>query len=83
MYQLLGSTVAAFLLQNVSIRHLSPMFVSLAFCIEPVFTAIASSIILGEQMTGIGIAGSVLIMFGVIAASLMKENEGNRSGLKE
>ena len=83
MYQLLGSTVAAFLLQNVSIRHLSPMFVSLVFCIEPVFTAVASSMILGERMTGIGIIGSVLIMFGVIAASLMKDSGENRTELKE
>ena len=75
MYVTLGCTVAAFLLQNVSLRHLSPIFVSLALAMEPIFTAVASFIMLGEKITAAGIVGSVLIMAGIIAASVINESK--------
>lgn len=74
-YLVVGCTVAAFLLQNVSINHLSPIFVSLAFTTEPIFTAVASFFMLGETINAAGLVGSVLIMAGVAAASLMNENK--------
>ena len=74
-YVTLGCTVAAFMLQNVSLRHLSPIFVSLAFSMEPIFTAIASFFMLGEKITAVGIIGSVLIMAGIIAASVINESK--------
>lgn len=75
MYVTLGCTVAAFMLQNVSLRHLSPIFVSLALAMEPIFTAIASFFMLGEKITVAGMIGSVLIMAGVIAASIINESK--------
>ncbi|MDO4481769.1 MAG: DMT family transporter [Bacillota bacterium] len=75
LYLVIGCTVAAFMLQNVSIKHLSPIFVSLAFSTEPIFTAVASFFILGETINAAGIVGSVLIMAGVAAASVMNERK--------
>lgn len=74
-YLVIGCTVAAFLLQNVSINHLSPIFVSLAFSTEPIFTAAASFFMLGETINAAGLAGSALIMAGVAAASVMNERK--------
>lgn len=71
----LGCTVGSFMLQNVSIRHLSALFVSLVFCLQPIFTAIASYFILGELVTGIGIAGGILITIGLIIATVKTEKD--------
>lgn len=73
-YITLGCTVLAFMLQNVSLKHLSPIFVSLVFAMEPIFTAIASFLLLGETIGIVGIIGSVLIMAGIIAVSFMNES---------
>lgn len=79
VYQVLGCTVAVFLLQNVSINHLSPIFVSLAFATEPIFTAIASFILLQEKINFVGVIGSVLIMIGVAVASVVNERKDESS----
>lgn len=73
IYLALGCTVAAFILQNISIKHLSAIFVSLAFCTEPIFTAVASFFILGERIKFMGIVGSILIVIGVAIASVINE----------
>lgn len=70
VYLALGCTVVAYLLQNVALKHLSAVFVSLALCSEPIFTAIFSFFLLGERLTFTGIAGAVLIMTSIVLASL-------------
>lgn len=73
VYLVLGCTVAAFILQNVAISHVSAMFASLAMCMEPLFTAIFSYIFLGEKIGVIGIIGSAMMLTGVVIASIISE----------
>lgn len=71
----LGCTVGSFMLQNVSIRHLSALFVSLMFCLQPIFTAIASFFILKETVASIAIAGGILITAGLMIATIKTEKD--------
>lgn len=70
IYLAVGCTVLAFLLQNYAIKNVSPLFVSIAFCTEPVFTAIAAYFMLDERLSVAGFIGAVLLVFGVVAASI-------------
>lgn len=73
LYLAIGCTVISYLLQNAALTHISAIFASLAFCTEPVFTAICAYIILGEILTISGVIGCVLIMTGLVLASLINE----------
>lgn len=73
LYLALGSTCAAYLLQNRAMRHIPATFASLAFCMEPVFTVLFSYLLLGETLSGTGFLGAGIILAGVMAASVMKE----------
>lgn len=79
VYLVLGCTVAAFILQNVAISHVSAVFVSLAMCMEPLFTAIFSYVFLHEKIGLVGITGSAMMLAGVVIASIISENEQNDS----
>ena len=75
MYLAVACTCIAYILQNIALRKVSATFVSLAFCTEPVFTAIASFFILGERLSLAGLAGAVLIAIGITLASVMPSSE--------
>lgn len=51
LYLAIASTCIAYMLQNISLKHVSATFVSLIFCAEPIFTAIASYFILKEVLS--------------------------------
>lgn len=70
VYLAIGCTVIAYLLQNVALKHLSAVFVSLELCSEPIFTAFFSFFLLGERLTLSGIFGAALIMASIVLASL-------------
>ncbi|WP_195270600.1 DMT family transporter [Eubacterium sp. 1001713B170207_170306_E7] len=70
VYLALGCTVIAYLLQNVALKHLSAVFVSLALCSEPIFTAFFSFFLLGERLTLSGGFGAALVMASIVLASL-------------
>lgn len=72
-YLALGSTCAAYILQNKAMRHIPATFASLAFCTEPVFTAVFSYFLLGETLGPTGLLGAGIILAGVMAASVVKE----------
>lgn len=76
VYLAVGCTCVAYILQNIALRKVSATFVSLAFCTEPVFTAIASFFILGERLSPFGLAGAFLIAVGIAMASLLPASEG-------
>lgn len=76
LYLALFSTCAAYLLQNKAIRHIPATFASLAFCTEPIFTALFSYLLLGERLAEQGLVGAGIILAGVMAASARKTNEG-------
>lgn len=69
-YLVFGCTVVAYLMQNKALKHLSPVFASLACCTEPVFTALAAYLILRERLTWVGYLGAVLIVAAVVGGSL-------------
>lgn len=73
VYLALGSTCAAYILQNRAMRHVPATFASLAFCTEPVFTAVFSYFLLGETLTPMGFVGAGIILCGLMLASVMKE----------
>ena len=73
VYLAIGCTCVAYVLQNISLRHVPATYVAVAFCSEPIFTAIASFILLGETLALRGGIGAVLIMVSIVMASLMPE----------
>lgn len=65
-------------LQNFALSKINSTKAALIMCSQPVFTAAASFIMLGERMTGLQAAGGLIIMGGIIYASLMSDNKKNR-----
>lgn len=59
-------TLGGFGLYTLSMRYLSPTVSNLIATLEPVFTAIWSYLFLSEIMTGVQLAGSMLLLLGVI-----------------
>lgn len=84
LYLAIGCTVISYLLQNVALEKITPIFASLAFTTEPVFTAICAFFMLGEVLSVSGIIGCVLIMIGLVIASLINEkDESNKINVEE
>jgi drug/metabolite transporter (DMT)-like permease len=73
IYLAVGCTCIAYLLQNIALRKVPPTYVAMAFCSEPIFTAIASYFLLGEVLSGKGLIGAGLIMTSIVMASLIPE----------
>lgn len=73
LYLALACTLLGYLLQNVALTRISEREVSLLQALCPVMTAIFSFILLGEQLSAAGIAGALIIIACVIAASLTGE----------
>jgi drug/metabolite transporter (DMT)-like permease len=61
-----GPTVAGFGLYNVSLSYLPSSVANLILTLEPAFTAAIAYVVLGERMSGIQIAGSLLILGSVL-----------------
>lgn len=61
-----GPTVAGFGLYNVSLSLLPSSVANLILTLEPAFTAILAYALLGERLTPTEIAGSLLILSGVL-----------------
>ena len=72
-----GPTLAGFGLYNVALTHLPSSVVNLVATSEPVFTAAIAYILLGERLTWIQIAGSMLILGAVI---FLRISEGRLTG---
>ena len=61
-----GPTLAGFGLYNVSLGYLPSSVANLILTLEPTFTAAIAYLVLGEHLNGIQIAGSLLILGGVV-----------------
>lgn len=72
-YLAIASTCIAYILQNKAMRHISATFASIAFCTEPVFTALFAYILLGERLTVTGMVGAGILFVGILAASVLKD----------
>ena len=61
-----GPTLAGFGLYNVSLGYLPSSVANLILTLEPAFTAVIAYVVLNEHLNSIQIAGSLLIMGGVV-----------------
>ena len=59
-------TLGGFGLYTLSIRYLSPTVSNLIATLEPVFTAVWAYVFLSEQLNNPQLAGSLLLLFGVL-----------------
>lgn len=71
-----GPTVAGFGLYNTSLGLLPSSVANLILTTEPVFTAVLAYILLGEQLSGLQIGGSLLILGGVLFLRLGSGRQG-------
>ena len=55
-------TIAAYLLQNKAVEHLSASTVSMLQCTQPILTALVAYFLLGETLNGLGLLGAGLIL---------------------
>lgn len=76
-----GPTVAGFGLYNVSLGYLPSSVVNLIATSEPIFTTISAYFLLGERLNGTQIAGSLLILSGVVALRMYDGWLDNRTRL--
>jgi len=81
LYLAVGCTCVAYLFQNISLRKVPATYVSLIFCSEPIFTAIASYFMLGELLSFVGFIGAALIMAGIVYAALLPEAPAEKKEL--
>lgn len=75
VYLAVCCTCIAYMLQNISLKHVSATFVSLILCAEPIFTAIDSYFLLHEVLSFSGFVGAVLITVGICIASVLTPQE--------
>lgn len=75
LYLSIASTCLAFWLQNKALTALPSTQVSLILCSEPVFTAACSWLLLGEVLSSIGFAGTVIIIGCIFAETYMLSND--------
>jgi Predicted permease, DMT superfamily len=68
-------TVGGFGLLNVSLTILSSSVASLVVSLEPVFTLVTAYLLLGERLSGVQLAGSALILGGVVVLRLFDRGE--------
>ena len=69
-----GPTLVGFGLYNVSLAYLPSSVVNLVVTLEPVFTTVTAYLVLGERLTGKQLAGSALILLGVLCLRLFDES---------
>ncbi len=74
-YHAMICTIAAYLLQNTAVRHLSAPTVSMLQCTQPIMTAAVAFVLLGERLSGLGLAGAAVIIICLAADSLLSKKE--------
>lgn len=62
-----------FVMQPMAQKYTTPEHTGLLFALEPVFSAVFSYIFLHETLSGKGYMGAMLVMAGVVAASVVRE----------
>lgn len=77
LYLVVLCTCLAFALQNVALTRLPSVTVSMLSCSQPVFTAVASRVILGESLSSIGLGGAVVIIICIVVENYI---DGNLAG---
>lgn len=78
-----GPTVLGYGLYTKSLDYLPSSTANLIVTMEPAITAAIAYILLGERMSGIQIAGSLIILTGVIILRIFEERNVNMESQKE
>jgi drug/metabolite transporter (DMT)-like permease len=73
-----GPTLSGYGLYNVSLSYLPSSTVNLILTLEPAFTATLAYIFFGERLSKIQIAGSLLIIAGVVILRIFESRFANR-----
>ena len=66
-------TIAAYLLQNKAVEHLSASTVSMLQCTQPILTALVAYFLLGETLNGLGLLGAGLILICLLIDSRISQ----------
>lgn len=74
-YMALGCTLLGYLLQNKALEGISSRTVALLQCTAPVLTAVFSFFLLGETLSVMGLIGAAIILFCVVAETLVDTRE--------
>lgn len=69
LYLAILCTVVAYMFQNAALSNITPVYASVAFCLEPIFTAAAASILLKERLSALGKWGAVMIIIAIVITS--------------
>jgi drug/metabolite transporter (DMT)-like permease len=72
-------TVAGFGLYNVSLGYLPSSVVNLIATLEPAFTGVVAYLLLGERLTGMQVAGSLVLLSGVLLLRVYEGRRANRT----
>ncbi len=75
-----GPTLLGFGLYNMSLSYLPASVANLIVTLEPVFTAATAYVLLGERLTVLQIAGSLLILGGVVFLRLSEGRAAPQGG---
>lgn len=68
----LGASALCFVTWNFSVKLLGAIKTSVYIYLVPVITAVSSSLVLHEQITGIGVCGIVLVLIGLFLSERKK-----------
>lgn len=74
-YMALGCTLLGYLLQNKALEGISSRTVALLQCTAPVLTEVFSFFLLGETLSVMGLIGAAIILFCVVAETLVDTRE--------
>lgn len=72
IYLALFCTCAAYVLQNTALSWSSPALVSMVQCSQPILTAIVAWVILGENLSLIGMIGAAIIIICTVLESYLE-----------
>lgn len=70
-----GSYIFGYLLQLMALSHISPAVAGLIFLAEPVVAILTAALLLGERLTGLQGLGRVIVLFALVAASLLESRQ--------
>jgi drug/metabolite transporter (DMT)-like permease len=70
----IGGYVVGFLFQIAALVRLSAAAAGIAYCVEPVVSALASTVVLGETLGPVQIFGGALVLAAIVANILFERN---------
>ncbi|MGO4707065.1 DMT family transporter [Microvirga sp. 2MCAF38] len=72
VFMTIGGYVIGFVFQMLALARISAAAAGIAYCIEPVVSALSSVLVLGERLSSLQIAGGVLVLIAVVTNVLLE-----------